>query len=144
VRFIYEQDEVWPFLQLADQALNSILEHAAQHGAGNHRIHLQIDDLAITQTDRHAIGFVLDAPRQAFGNCRLPYTRLADQHHRIGALAMAENFEHLLNLVVAAEYRGNLILTSQQVQIRREMLQEWRELEPLLEPLFPQFDIPQV
>ena len=49
-----EQDQVRPLLDLADDVLDAILEHAAQHRAGDHRVHLQVDDLAVAQADRHA------------------------------------------------------------------------------------------
>ena len=53
VRFIDEQNQVRPFLDLADHVLDAILEHAAEHRAGHHRVHLQVDHLAIPQTYRH-------------------------------------------------------------------------------------------
>ena len=54
VRLVDEQDQVRPLLQLADDVLDAVLEHAAQHRAGDHRVHLQVDHLAVAQPDRHA------------------------------------------------------------------------------------------
>ena len=105
------------------------------------RVHLQIDDLAIAQPDRNGFRLELDPARQPFDDRGLADAGLADQHHRVGALAVAENLEHLLNLVVAAEHRRQLVLTRQQVQVGREMFQERRQLEPLLQPLFAQLHV---
>ena len=83
----------------------------------------------------------LDAPRQPFDDRRLADARLADQHHRIGALAVAEDLEHLLDFLVAAEHRRQLVLPREQVQVGREVLQERRQLEALLQPLLAQLDV---
>ena len=83
----------------------------------------------------------LDAPGEPFGDRGLADAGLADQHHRVGALAMAENLQHLLNLLVAAEYRRQLVLAREQVQVGREMLEERRQLEPLLQPLLAQLHV---
>ena len=62
-------------------------------------VHLQVDDLAVAQADRHRLGLELDAARQAFDDRRLADAGLADEHHGVGALAVAEDLEHLLDLV---------------------------------------------
>ena len=130
-----------PLLQLADDVLDAVLEHAAQHGAGDHRVHLQVHDLAVAQPDRHGVGLELDAPRQPFDDGRLADARLADQHHRIGALAVAEDLQHLLDFLVAAEDRRQLVLPREQVEVGGEVLQERRQLEALLEALLAQLDV---
>ena len=53
VRFVDEEDQVRPLLDLADDVLDSILEHAAERGAGDHRVHLQIYHLAVAQPNWH-------------------------------------------------------------------------------------------
>ena len=141
VRFVDEQDQVRPLLQLADHVLDPILEHAAQHRAGDHRVHLQVHDLAVAQPHRHRVGLELDPPRQPFGDRGLADARLADQHHRIGALAVTEDFEHLLDFLVAAEDRRQLVLPREQIQVRREVLQERRQLEALLQALLAQLHV---
>ena len=113
----------------------AVLEHPAQHGARDHVVHLQVDDLAVAQADGHAIGLELDEPRQSLGDRRLAHARLAEQQHRVGALAVAENLEHLHHLGIAAEERRDLVLARQVIQVGREVLQEGRQLEALLQAL---------
>ena len=55
---------------------------------------------------------------------------------------MAQHLEDLLRLGVAAEDRRNSILSRQLVEVRREVLQERRQLEPLLQALFLLLVIP--
>src|SRR5439155_852438 len=141
VRLVHEENEVRPLLQLADHVLDPILEHAAQHRAGHHRVHLQVHHLAVAQPHRHRFRLELDPARQPFGDRRLADARLADQHHRIGALPMAEDLQHLLNLLVPSEDRRQLVLPRKQVQVRREMLQERRQLESLLQTLFAELHV---
>ena len=105
---------------------------------GDHRVHLQVDDLAVAQADRHLLRLELDAARQPFGDRRLADARLAEQQHRVGALAVAEDLEHLLHLGVAAEDRRNLVLARELVQVGGEVLEERRQLEALLQPLLAQ------
>ena len=87
------------------------------------------------------LGLELDAAREAFDDRGLADAGLADEHHRVGALAVAEDLEHLLDLVVAAEDRRQLVLAREQIQVRREVLEERRQLEPLLQPLVAQLDV---
>ncbi len=54
---------------------------------------------------------------------------------------MTQNLEHLLDLVIAAEHRRHLVLARQQIQVSGEMLQERRQLEALLQPLFAQLHV---
>ncbi len=54
---------------------------------------------------------------------------------------MAEDFQHLLDLLVAAEHGRQLVLAREQVEIRREVLQERRQLEPLLQTLFSELQV---
>ena len=89
-------------------------------------------------------GLELDPPRQPFGDRGLADARLAEQQDRVGALAMAEDLEHLIHLGVAAEERRQLVLPRQLVQVGGEVLQERRQLEALLEPLFPQLVIANI
>src|SRR5205085_5515692 len=56
----------------------------------------------------------------------------------VRALAMTEDLEDLLNLLVAAVDRRDLVLAREQVEVRGEVLEERRQFEPLPQPLFPQ------
>ena len=51
---------------------------------------------------------------------------------------MTEDFQHLLDLLVASVDRRDAILPREQVQVRREVLEKRRQLEPLAQPLFAQ------
>ena len=88
-----------------------------------------------------SLGLELDAPRQPFDDRRFADARLADQHHGIRALTVAQDFQNLLDLLVAAEHRRQPVLAREQVQIRGEMLEERRQLEPLLQALFAQLHV---
>ena len=81
MRLVDEQDQVRPLFHLADDVLDAVLEHAAQHRARDHRVHLQIDHLTIPQPDGHGFGLELDPPREPLHNRSLPDAGLADQHH---------------------------------------------------------------
>ena len=141
VRLVDEQNQVRPLLDLADHVLDAVLEHAAQHRARDHRVHLQVHDLAVAQPHRHRLGLELDPPRQPFDDGGLADAGLANQHHRVRALAMAEDFQDLLNLLVAAEHRRHLVLAREEVQVRGKVFQERRQLEALLQTLFPQLQV---
>ena len=73
-----------------------------------------------------------------FGDRRLADAGLAEQQHRVGALAVAEDLEHLVHLEVAAEDRRDLVLTRELVQVGGEVLEERRQLEALLQALLAQ------
>ena len=77
----------------------------------------------------------LDPPGESLGNRRLADAGLAEQQHGVGAFAVAQNLEHLIHLGLAAEDRRNPVLTRELIQIGREMLEERRQLEALLQPL---------
>ena len=83
MRLVDEQDQVGSFLDLADHVLDAILEHAAEHRAGDHGVHLQVDDLTVAKPHGHAVGLEFDAPRQSFDNRRLADPGLPDEHHGI-------------------------------------------------------------
>src|SRR5262249_27402705 len=116
-------------------------EHPAQHRAGDHRVHLQVDDLAVAQADRNGVGFKFDSARKTLDNRRLPDARLANEHDRVRPFAMTEDLQNLLTFLVAPEYGRHAVLPGQQVQIRREMLEEGRELEALFQPFFAQLEV---
>ena len=84
---------------------------------GDHRVHLQVHDLAVAQPDRHRVRLELDPAGEPFDDRGLADARLADQHHRVGALAVAEDLEHLLDLLVAAEHRRQLVLAASRFRL---------------------------
>src|SRR5215208_1750698 len=55
---------------------------------------------------------------------------------------MTQHFENLLDLRTAPVYRADLVFASQQIQVRRKMFQEGRQLETLAQALLPQFVVP--
>jgi uncharacterized protein YdeI (YjbR/CyaY-like superfamily) len=53
---------------------------------------------------------------------------------------VTQDFEDLLDFLVASEDGRHLVLAREQVEVRREVLQERRQLEALLEALFAELD----
>ena len=51
---------------------------------------------------------------------------------------MTQDLQHLLNFVVAAVDRRELVLPCEQVEVRREVLEERRQLESLAQTLLAQ------
>ena len=98
---------------LADDVLNPILEHAAQHRARDHRVHLQVDDLAVAQADRHRFGLELDAAREPSTIAVLPTPGSPISITELARSRWHENFEHLLDFLVAAEDGRHLVLPRQ-------------------------------
>src|SRR5687768_9924653 len=137
MRLVNEQKQVRTFLDLADHVLDAILEHAPQHRPGDHRIHLQVDDLAVAEANRNRLRLELDTAGEALDDGRFADAGLADQHHRIRPLPVAENFQYLLNLEIAAVYRRNLVLPREEIEIRGEVLEKGRQFEALPQPLLP-------
>ena len=141
VRLVDEQDQVRALAQLAQHVLHPILEHAAQHRPGDQAVQLQADDVALAEADRQRLGLELDAAGEALGNRRLADAGLADEHHRIGALAVAQHLDGLLNLGVAPVHERQLVLAGEQVQVGREVLEKRRQLVALLQPLVFALDL---
>src|SRR5262249_34105801 len=127
VRFVDEQDQLRMLLDLADDVLQTLFEHAAQHRPRHERVHLETHNLRITKPHGNRVRLQLDAPRKSLDNRRLPDTRLADQHGRARSPAVAEDLDHLLYFVVATEYRWELVEAGQQIQVRGGCSQVWRQ-----------------
>ena len=119
-------------LDLVDDALDALLEHAAQHRAGDESAHLKLDDVRVAKTRRNFFRLKLDQARESFDDRRLADARLADEHRRIRPLAVAEDLDHLLNLLLAPDGRRNLVLPRQLVERNAEVLEVRRQLELLL------------
>ena len=141
VHLVDEQDQVRALLDLADDVLDPILEHPAEHRPGHHRVHLQVDDLAVAQANGHCLRLELDPARDPLRDGGLAHARLAEQEHRVRALPVAEHFEDAVHLGVPAEYGRQLVLPRELVQVGGEVFEKRRQLEALLQPLFAQLVI---
>jgi hypothetical protein len=143
VRLVDEQDQVRSFLHLADDVLQPLLEHPAEHRAGDESVHLETDNLSFSKPHGNGIGLQFDAARESFRDRGLADAGLADQHHGIRTLAVAENFEDLLNLSIPAEDRGHLVQTGEEIQIGGELPQDRRHFKALPQTLIAQFELPK-
>jgi len=141
MHLVHEEDEIGVFLDLADDVLDPVLEHATEHGAGNHAVHLEVDDLAVAQAHRDRLRLELDPPGQPLDDGGLAHAGLTDEHHGVGAFAVAENLHHLAQLFRAPVERRDLVLPRQLVQVGREVLQEGRQLELLPQPFLPLLEV---
>ena len=124
VRLVDEENDVVLFLYLIDDALDALLEHAAQHRARDEAAHLKLDDMRIAQPCRDLFRLELDQPREAFDDGGLADAGLADEHRRIRTLAVREDLDHLQDLVLAADGRRDLVLPRQLVHRNAEMTEE--------------------
>src|SRR4029079_16226788 len=106
-----------------DDALDSFLEHAAQHGAGNNAAHLQLHDVRTAQPHRNLFGFQLDQTCKTFDDGRFADTGLTDEHRLIGPLAVAQDLYNLLNFFFPAYGRRNLVSPRQPVEGNTEVFQ---------------------
>ena len=99
VDLIDEQDHVACGLHLAQQALDPLLELAAELGACHKAGEVQQIDLLILQADGHIpLG---NALRNTFGNGGLAHTGFADEAGVV-LLAAAQNLDGAVNFAVAA------------------------------------------
>ncbi len=120
VDLVDEQDRVGLLLQLLQHALQALLEVAAVLGAGEQRAHVERVDGRIGQDLGHvALG---DAPGQAFGDGGLADAGLADQQRVVLAPA-AQDLDHALDFVLAADQRVDLAVARELVQVLRELVQ---------------------
>ena len=140
VRLVHEDDEMRLLLQFPDDVLQPVLEHPSQHRPGDEGVHLEVDDLTVAQARRHGGGFELDAPRQSFSDGGLADAGLADEHHRVGPVAVAEDFEHLLDFLLASEHGRQAVLLGKHVQVRGKLFQVSGKLEALLQALVAHLD----
>jgi hypothetical protein len=88
-----------------EHRFQTLLEIAAEFGAGDQRAHVQRHQFAVAQAFGHVA--IDDAQRQAFGDGRLAYARLADQH-RIVLGAAGQNLDGAADFLVAADHRIKL------------------------------------
>ena len=129
MRFVDEQNQVIAILYLVDDAFDALFKHAAQHRAGHDSTHLQLHDVRVSQTRGNFLRLEFDQAGQAFYDRRFAHAWFANEHRRIGALAMAGDFDYLLNFFFAADGRRNLVRPRHPIQRNSEVLQIRRQLK---------------
>jgi hypothetical protein len=136
VRFVDKENHVVAFFDFVNDAFDSLFKHPTEHGACHDSAHLKLHDVGATQTCRNLFGFQFDQTCQPFDDRGLTHSRFANQHRRVCALAMAEDFYNLLNLFLAADSRWNLVCASEPVKRNAKVFQVRRQLKLLAVLLF--------
>ena len=114
VDLVDEEDGARLLLELADDALQPLLEIAAILGAGDQRAHVERIDSAVRQ---HVGDFALDDhARQPFGNGRFSYAGFAHVQ-RIVLAAPAQDLDGAFHLERAADQRIDLAVLGELVEI---------------------------
>jgi hypothetical protein len=131
VDLVDEEDRVGLVLQRAQHALQALLEVAAVLGARQQRAHVEGVHGGVREDLRHVL--LHDAPGQAFGDRGLAHAGLTHQQ-RVVLAAAAQDLDHALDLVLAADQRIDLAVLGRLVQVLRELL-ERRSLLVLLAAL---------
>ena len=108
VQLVDEQDHpALALLDLLEDALQPLLELAAELRAGDQRAHVQGHQLAVLQPGGHVL---LDDPLgKALGDGRLADAGLADQHGVVLGLT-GQDADDVANLVIAADDRVQLLV----------------------------------
>jgi hypothetical protein len=135
VGLVDEEDDVLALLDLGDHLLDPVLEHPPEDGPRHDGVHLEVDDLALPQTLRDPVRFVLQPHREPFRHGGLADPGIADDHHRVAAVLVAQVFDDLVDLPLAPDDRRDLPLAGQQVQVHPEGTQVGRQLVALPELL---------
>jgi hypothetical protein len=120
VDLVDEQDRAGVLLQLAEYALQALLEIAAILGAGDQRAHVERVDGAVAQDFRDLV--FDDHARQAFDQRGLANASFADVQRVVFATA-AQDLHRALDLQAPADQRIDAPFHRQLVQIGRELLQ---------------------
>src|ERR1051325_9163700 len=128
MRFVDEQDQVIALLDLVYDPLYALLKHPAQHRPGDDAGHLKLNYVGIAQALRDAFRLHLDLAREAFDHSRLADARFPDEHRRVRALAVAEYFNHLPDLLITANDRRELVLPRELVETNPEVFEVRRKL----------------
>jgi hypothetical protein len=106
VHFVDEQDDAaGRRLDLGEHRLETLLELATILRPGNERAHVEGHQALVLEAFGHIA--IDDPQRQAFGNCRLADTRLADQHGVVLG-APRQDLNGAADFVVAPDYRIEL------------------------------------
>ena len=120
VDLVDEQDRAGVLLQLAEHALQALLEVAAVLGAGDQRAHVERVDGAVAQHFRDLV--LDDHARQAFDQRGLADAGFADVQ-RVVLAATAQDLDRALDLHAPADQRIDPPFHRQLVQIGRELLE---------------------
>ncbi len=120
VQLVDEQDRVLRPADFVHHRLDAFLELAAVLRAGDHHRQVEHDDAPVAQQFRHVA--VDDHLGEAFDDGRLADARLAQQH-RVVLLPAAENLDHALDFVFAADDRVELALPGQFRQVAAEAVE---------------------
>ncbi|KWT85240.1 hypothetical protein APY03_4043 [Variovorax sp. WDL1] len=128
-----EEDRVRLVLERLEHALQALLEVAAVLGAGQQRAHVERVHVGLGQDLRHVA--LRDAPGQALGDRGLADAGLADQQ-RVVLAAAAQDLDHALDLVLAADQRIDLAVLRHLVEVLGELLQRGRLLVLLATAFF--------
>ena len=122
VNFINEQHRMGFVFQRLEHALQTLLEISTVLGARQQGTHVKRVDIGFRQNIGHRA--LRDAPGQAFSDGGFTYTGLAHQQGVVFAAA-AQNLDHPLHFVVAANQGVDFSILGQLVQVLGELLQ-WR------------------
>ena len=121
VQLVDEDDGVLILHQLLHDGLQALFELAAILGAGHDQGKIQRQDALVGQERRHvALG---DALGQAFHDGGLAHARLADQH-RVVLGAAAQDLDHALQFVIAADQRIERVVHGGLGQVAAEFGQQ--------------------
>ena len=108
--FVNKQDGPGLFPQRFQNGLEALLELPAVLRAGNEGAQVKRIDLGVAQRIRHLTA--LDLERQALGNGRLAYARLADVY-RVVLAAAAQHLDRAPDFGFAPDKRVDAVLLGQ-------------------------------
>jgi len=120
VYLVDEQDRTGKLLELADDALQALLEIAAVLRAGDERAHVESEDGAVGEHLGHLT--LDDQPRESLGDRRLADAGLADVQGVVLA-ATAEDLDGALDLELAADERIDPPFLRHAVEVARVLLE---------------------
>ena len=120
VDLVDEEDGVRVLDELLEHRLQALLEVAAVLGAGQQRAHVEREHLRLGEDLGHLA--VDDAPGEPLGDGGLAHAGLAHEQRVVLAPA-AQDLDHALELVLAADERVDLAVDGELVEVLREALE---------------------
>src|SRR5262245_5556134 len=84
--------------------------------------------MRIAQSLGNSLGLDLDLTGEPLDDRGLAHSRLANEHRRIRTFPMAEDLDHLSDLVAPADHRRELVLTGKLVEADAEVFQVRRQV----------------